>query len=136
MDREDIGIGFFFEKYEEEKNRFESLSDKKEHQKVTIKLYKEIILKFLTIYFYDVYFFNRPFYFFLGGKIRLNKCGNWIRKDRSHGSNGSLKKVRQTLGLFWYDRILYRHEFSFKLKKLTGSTNRLPKIEKESEEIL
>ena len=131
--REDFGIQDFYLEFEKSKcNNFPSLSPIKEHQKVSLKLYKKIILKFLTIYFYDVYFFNRPYYFLLGGKVMLNRCGGWIRRDHSKGvAKTRLKSVRDTLGLFWHQRAISRFEFCLKLKKLTGSTGRLPRIEKE-----
>jgi hypothetical protein len=120
MDRESIRISYFYKEY-----------SKNKHHKINIGLYKKILLKFLTIYFYDVYFLNKPLYFLFGGNIRLNKCGNWIKKNWKKNTQNELIKTSQSIGLFWYNRPSFRFEYAMKIKKLTGSSNRLPVIENE-----
>jgi hypothetical protein len=128
MEIEVIKVDYFYNKFNYSGlNNFESLSPKKAHQRVSYKLYKEILLKFFTIYFYDVYFLKRSLYFFFGGSLKINKCGNWIRENKKEG----LKKANWSIGLFWYNRPCRRFEYAFKLKKQTGSSNRLPIIENE-----
>jgi hypothetical protein len=131
MEIEVTKVDYFYKKFHfSGLNNFESLSPKKSHQRVSYKLYKEILLKFFTIYFYDVYFLKRSMYFFFGGDLMLNKCGNWIRENKKEG----LKKANSSVGLFWFNRPCKRFEYAFKLKKQTGSSNRLPVIENEWKE--
>lgn len=125
-------VDYFFDKFKYSGlNNFESLSKGgKTKKKITLAVYKSILLKFFTVYFYDLYFLKRKMYFFFGGEIMLNKCGNWIR-DRKLGG---LKKAAESIGWFWFNRPCKRFEYAFKLKKQTGSSNRLPLIENEWKE--
>ena len=128
-----MGSREFFKEFDNPKtNKFPSLQEVNGHQRVTFQLYRQIIIKFLTIYFYDVYFLNRPFYFFLSGNLMLNKAGNTIRENRIVGNKiVPFKKIGQTINLCWYNRPCERFFRCIKIKKLSGSTNRLPLIEKE-----
>ena len=105
----------------------------KTKNKVSFEIYKKIISKFLFIYVNEVLFLNKTYYFPLTGKIMLNKCGGWIRRDESNhrvGSTNSIKKTSSSVGFFWYDRPIGSMFFT-KIKKMTGSSNILPVLEKE-----
>ena len=81
------------------KNRFISLSGKKTRPGiVSFELYKKIIYQYLRIYFYELVLGKeKKLYFFLGGWLYLNKCGNWIRTDKSN-----LKVIQENkLILYW-----------------------------------
>ena len=78
-------------------------------------------------------FLNKTYYFPLTGKLRLNKCGGWIRKDESNykvGIQNKIKKTSTSVGYFWYDRPITSLLYTT-LKKMTGSSNKLPVLEKE-----
>jgi hypothetical protein len=113
------------------KNNFpEMINKNKADQKLSISEYKKIIKQYFNIYFYEVYFLKRPYYFFFGGKLKLGRCGNFIRKNAKNGKPIAGKSI----GLLWYDRPSPRFWFSIDILKLTGSTNSLPKIEREWKE--
>lgn len=102
-------------------------------KKVNFEMYKKIISKFLFIYVNEVLFMGRTYYFFLTGKLMLNKCGNWIRKDTSNykvGQENKLKKTNSNIGFFWYERPI-RPLMYTRLKKNNGSSNPLPILQKE-----
>ena len=94
--------------------------------------YSSIIKKYLTIYINELFFLNKPLYFPLMGKARLNKCGNWIKKDKSNmkvAQTGKVKKTDSSLGIYWYHRP-FAQWYYYRLKKMTGSTNILPGLQK------
>lgn len=107
--------------------------DKQKQKKIDFGMYKKIISKFLFIYVSEVIFMNKTYYFPMTGRIMLNKCGNWIKKDESNykvGQLNQLKKTNWSLGFFWYERLFSSLMFT-KLKKMTGSTNILPLLERD-----
>ena len=57
----------FYNDFNSSKNNFRSLGKKREQRKVSYTLYQKIIKRFLLIYFYEVFFVDKPFFFFLGG---------------------------------------------------------------------
>lgn len=129
LKRETFTIAHFFRKFNYSGlNNFPEIKGPKKDQKLTEKQHKSIIKKFLTIYFYEVYFFKRPVYFLFGGRIMKTRCGNWIRKVKS---SEKLTITNHSVGLFWFFRPCARFWFSMNIKKVSGSTNAIPKIEKE-----
>lgn len=127
--RETIKIDFIYEKFKNSGlNYFESLSEKKTKRKIDKRTYRKIVKRFFSIYFNEVYFLNRRFYFLFGGYITKVRCGNWIRETKN---KKSFSKASHSIGLFWYNRPCARFWFSFTLRKMKGSSNQIPKIEKD-----
>lgn len=129
MERESIKIDAFFRKFNlSGLNNFEELSKFKKHQKLDKRKYKKIVKKYLEVYFNEVYFLNRKFYFFLGGYIFKVRCGNWIRKTKG---KEDYSIADHSIGLFWYLRPCARFWFSVSIRKQKGSSNMIPVIEKQ-----
>ena len=106
------------------KNRFISLTGKKTRPgKVSFELYKKIIHQYLKIYFYELVLGNeKKQYFFLGGTLYLNKCGGWVRKDRTNLKvikENRIKESSITLGVHWWS-IPWQNKKRFLLKKIVG----------------
>ena len=112
---------------------FYDLFSKKRTRKlrpVSLFLFKKIIKNYLSVYFHELYLESKPMYFFLGGKMKITLLASWknyqvrgeSKKKEMHQSDGAI-------GLFWYNKPSQRIQYMVKLKKLTGSTNMLPKIE-------
>ena len=115
------------------RDAFDDFQAKHENKEITFRIYKEIILKFLTIYINELLFLNQPMYFLFGGKVMLNRCGGFIDRDKSNKKVQALKVLKEfnnSLGFFWHERPIqtFKH---VKLAKLAGSTNRLPILCKE-----
>lgn len=97
---------------------------------VSITVYRKIIKTFLTIYFWEAYFKNFPIYFPFGGRLKIVTYKSWTRYQKHGGSK--VKKITESikaLGLFWHLIPSMRLHYMVKIKKLTGSTNMIPKIE-------
>lgn len=112
-------------------NRFISLTGKKTKPgKVSFELYKKIIHQYLRIYFYELVLGKeKKLYFFLGGWLYLNKCGGWIREDRSNLKVIQEKKIKETsitIGVFLTLQP-WANKKRFKVKKIIGqiSENRI-----------
>ena len=106
------------------KNRFISLSGKKTRPGiVSFELYKKIIYQYLRIYFYELVLGKeKKLYFFLGGWLYLNKCGNWIRTDKSNLKviqENKLKETQISLGVHWWE-IPWQNKKRLRLKKIVG----------------
>lgn len=131
-----LNIDYFYKLYEKEKKKYPpsffcvnkptKLIRKKS---VPLRLYKKIILQYLKIYFFDFYITTKYIYFPLGGFLKKVLYAKWvgtfqrgITGETNSGSEGAI-------GLFWYMRASMKMAFMVKIKKLTGSSNRIPKIE-------
>lgn len=134
-DKVSVNISHFYDIYKKEKGiKYPSLFDldtSSKPRKVTFVEFKFIIKTYLTIYFKELFFDLKPKAFFFGGYLKIVRYQNWSRilkdgntkKEKIHSGNDSL-------GLMWYLRPTKRFNHKFKIKKLTGSSNILPKIEK------
>lgn len=94
-------------------------------------LYKAIIKKFFLVYINELLFLNQTMYFPITGKAKLNKCGNWIKRDKSTVKaflEDKLKKATSSLGIYWFHRP-FPQWYYYRLKKMTGTTNLFPKLE-------
>lgn len=136
-DIEVLNIGHFYELFRLEKRRYAPslfCVDKKvkrgKKQEVSLKLYKKIILEYLKMYFFDVYSNNRPIYFPLGGFMKKVTYPKWVRFMAKGKSEKRISGGDNAIGLFWYQRPSPKMFYMVKLKKLTGSSNRLPVAEK------
>lgn len=106
------------------------LKEQQNENAISLKLFKKIVYEYLKIYFYELYFLRVTKYFFLGGKMKIVTYPTWVKKQRrGRSAEETLHRSERPLGLFWFLRPSRRMYFMVKLKKLTGSTNILPKIE-------
>lgn len=120
-------IKHFFEDFDEKRTK---------RKKISFSIYKAIIKKFLTIYINELLFLNRGLYFPLMGKAKINRCGNWIRKDHSNAKvakENKLKVASHALGIYWYHRPFINMSYAT-LKKMTGTSNVFPVLEKQWKE--
>lgn len=131
MDKEKFTIKNFFDKFSKSglNKDFTSVSKFKKHQKIDYKRYRSIIKNYFKIYFYEAYFLEFDLYFFFGGKFKKVSCGSKFAKQKT--TDNKLIEIPTAVGFFWYLRPCARFWFSFKVKKMIGSTNIIPQIEKE-----
>lgn len=136
-DTHSVGIGYFFDIFDKQKRRYPPSffcvsNPSKLIRKKPVKslLYRKIVLEYLKFYFYDFYMKKESVYFPLGGFVKKIIYPKWRNKKQpGKGSDGSI-------GLFWYQRPSSRMFYMVKLKKLTGSSNRLPKMEQQFKNII
>jgi hypothetical protein len=135
-DIEVLGIKDFYNQFVKEKRRYApslfcigTKTKLKRKKPVELKLYKKIILEYLKLYFYDFYMNQNSIYFPLGGFLKKVVYPKWVRMMRRGSSEKQLSGGDKAIGLFWYMRATKKMFYMVELKKLTGSTNRLPKIE-------
>lgn len=132
-----INIDFFYKKFLKEKRRYapslfcvNKTTRKKRPQSVSFNLYKKIVLEYLKIYFFSFYMNQSASYFPLGGFLKKIIYPKWakVMKRGAYGKK-ELCGGNHAIGLFWYLRPSQKMFYMVKLTKLTGSSNRLPKIE-------
>lgn len=104
-------------------NNFRSLGYKKAQRKVSYTLYCKIIKRFLLIYFYEVFFIDKPLFFFLGGKLIRCRISNFFT-DR-----GVL--INKTISVVWYLRPEKSMVSKFRIDLQKGSSNIIPKLRRE-----
>lgn len=97
----------------------------------TLIEYKKIIYEYLKTYFFELYINRIKTYFFLGGVMKIVTISSWVNKQkRGYSNEKKYCKVNKAFGLFWTLRPSPKMYFMVKIKKLTGSTNIIPKIER------
>jgi hypothetical protein len=94
-------------------------------KKISLSLYKKIFMEYLDIYFKEIYFLNGSSYFLYTGALTKVKYSPRIITIK-----GIKKLVPASIGFMWYQRPCELFFLCCQLKKLTGLTNKLPKIEK------
>ena len=92
---------------------------------VSLSLYQKIFMEYLDIYFKEIYFLNGPSYFLYTGLLTKVKY-----RPRVIINRGIKKIISNSIGFMWYQRPSELFFLCTKLEKLTGSSNRIPKIEK------
>lgn len=124
--REVYGLKYFYEKYNTKHvpSMFEK-SKKTRPQKIPLSLYKKILTEYLDIYFKEIYFFSGPSYFLFTGSLEKVRYSQKVLRNYKETF---IKKP--SIGFMWALRPSELFYFCCKLKKIIGSTNRLPKIEK------
>lgn len=120
------GIDYFYKKYQ---YRYPTsyFGDGKGlilKKKISKKLYKKILLEYLDIYFKEVYFKEDKVYFLYTGMFRLVLYSPRIIKRFVK------RMVNPSIGFMWYQRPSHIFFRFVNLIRLTGSSNRIPKIEK------
>lgn len=136
-DLEVIGMNYFFERFEKEKRKYPPsffCTDKKVKAKRRVpvgkRLFRKIVIEYLKLYFYDLYMGTKSMYFPLGGFMKKVRYKSWVNYQSRGTKPKELIRSDGAIGLFWYMRPTARLYFMVQIKKLTGSTNRIPKIEK------
>lgn len=124
--REVYGVKHFYEKYNAKyaPSMFEK-SKNKRPKKIPLSLYKKILTEYFDIYFKEIYFFNGPSYFLYTGSLEKVRYSQKVLRNYKETY---IKKP--SIGFMWYLRPSELFYFCCKLKKIIGSTNRIPKIEK------
>jgi hypothetical protein len=130
-----LSVKDFYKKFKSEKRRYHPslfCTDKPtkliREKEVPEKLFKKIILEYLKMYFFQFYNEQKSIYFPLGGfmkKVRYPKWNAWMPK----GKGKKQLSKNEAIGLFWYQRASKKMQYMVCLRKLTGSSNRIPKIE-------
>ena len=115
-------INYFFEDFEKQ-NNFKSLSAKKSEQKITFSQYASIITTFLTIYFYEVFFIEKAYYFFLGGSFKRAKVTSFI--------NNANVIIPETISAVWFDRPCKILNYRCRINYINGADKRITKIRHE-----
>jgi hypothetical protein len=123
---ETYGLNYFYSKF---RNKYEPklMGEKRgvNPKRISISLYKQIFMEYLDIYFKEIYFLEGPSYFLYTGLLTKVKYQPRVIINR-----GIKKLVPASIGFMWYQRPSELFFICCKLKKLTGSSNKLPKIEK------
>lgn len=123
---ETYGLKYFQEKFE---NKYPPtmLGEKKGVRpiKVSVSLYQKILMEYLDIYFKEIYFLDGPSYFLYTGILTKVKYRPRVIMNR-----GIRKIISSSIGFMWYHRPSELFFLCCQLKKLTGSSNRIPQIEK------
>jgi hypothetical protein len=117
------GLDYFYEKY---KLKYPpSMFGQKgtRPKKIDKSLYKKILMEYLDIYFKEIYFLDPTSYFLYTGSFRKVLYANRVLKNMKKIANASI-------GFFWFQRPSYIFHSTVQFIRLTGSTNRLPEIEK------
>jgi len=132
-----INIGALYEKFEHEKRRYApslfcvgEKTKRKRPKPVSLSLYKKIVLEYLKLYFWDFYMKPFPIYFPLGGFMKKVTYPKWVRFMAKGKSEKRISGGNNALGLFWFVRPSMKMYYLVSIKKLTGSSNRIPDIEK------
>lgn len=113
----------FYNDFNNRKNSFRSLGRKKEQKKVSYTLYQKIIKRFLLIYFYEVFFIDKPFFFFLGGKVRRCRISQFFTKQNT--------LIKPSISFLWFLRPHYRFTSMIRVDIQKGSTAVMPQIRKK-----
>lgn len=119
------GLKYFYSKFDK-KYTPALLGEKKgiRPKKITISLYEKILMEYLDIYFKEIYFINGPSYFLYTGMLQKVKYRPRVIINRN------IKKIiSSSIGFMWYQRPSELFFLCCKLVKLTGKTNKIPKIE-------
>lgn len=124
--KEVYGLNYFYSKFE---NKYppKMIGEKKgiRPKKISRSLYQKILLEYLDIYFKEIYFIDGPSYFLYTGGFQKVKY-----RPRIIVNKGIKKMISSSIGFMWYQRPSELFFLCCMFKKLKGSTNRLPKIEK------
>lgn len=105
-------------------------TNRKRKKEVPLLLFKKIVMEYLKIYFYDFYMSVHPVYFPLGGIMKKVTYPKWVRYMAKGKSEKRITGGDNSIGLFWFLRASMKMNYLVNIKKLTGTTNQLPKIEK------
>ena len=100
--------------------------------RISFSIYKKIVFTYFKIYFNEFYFEKNAIYFPFGGYLKKIKYRTWkqFQQLQSDPTKKVLKSSEEAIGFFWYMRPSEKMYVKVKLKKLTGTTNQIPMIER------
>lgn len=110
------------------KDFYKNFNDKKSINN-DYSLYRKVVKTFLTVYFREVMFSDKPIYFIFGGKIKKIQVGNFFGKNNV--KEKKMVYLNLAVGFEWFERPCKTMEAQLRLRKLNGSTSSLTKIIKE-----
>lgn len=122
-DRKHIKARDFYDNFNASgKNRFRSLR-KINQEQISYTLYCKIIKRFLLIYFYEVFFLDKPLFFLLGGKLKKCRISKFFTKRNV--------LINETVSFVWF-MIPFNSLFArLRIDIQKGSSNIMPKLRKE-----
>lgn len=130
-----LNNNYFTEEFNKSKipQRHKSLGKRVRDRKISMKQYNEITSKFIDIFYNELYYLNKPSYFFLGGFIEKKRTSPGVRRiGRGKFKERKSVMVEFPITLCWTDLFfLNQKENQIKYIKLKGSTNMTNKIEKD-----
>lgn len=104
--------------------RHKQLGKKIRERQISKKDYAEITAKFFDIFYNELYFFNKPSYFFLGGFVEKKRTKPGVRR-RGPGKGSEREKiyVEFPISISWTDLFfLNQKEGQISYKKIKGQT--------------
>lgn len=133
-----LNINYFYNLFLKEKKKYSNSlfftntkTKIKKRRSPSLLEFKKIVYEYLKTYFFELYINPIKTYFFLGGFMRIVIISSWGRKQkRGYSDKLEYCRVDKAIGLFWFYRPSLKMHFMVALKKLTGSSNMIPKIEK------
>ena len=113
--------------------KHKSLGKKVRDRQISQKDYNAITQKFFDIYYNELYYLNKPSYFFLGGFLQKKRSKPGVRKvGKGVGKERKKIHVEFPITISWTDLFfLNQKEKQIKYIKTKGSTSRVARIEKE-----
>jgi hypothetical protein len=131
-----ITIEDSFDQLVESRKNFVKIKGKSKKVEITQVMYRKIIAKYLRVWLYDFLWSPVIYYFPFGFHVKKYKTEEKYDLDKSNykllrSKQKIYKKFESRVGIYW-DRILAPTRFfSFKVRKMTGSTNIFPLAEQE-----
>lgn len=131
-----INNNYFLEEFNKSRipRRHKSLGKKIRDRKISLRAYNEITSKFLDIFYNEVYYLDKPSYFFLGGFIEKRRTSPGVKTIGRRDENSERKRVMVEfpITLLWSELFFVNRRIGeIKYVKLKGSTNMSNKIEKD-----
>jgi hypothetical protein len=128
-----VGIDEFFKLFEKRRTKYPKgyyLAEKHKKKNIPLDkpLFKSLVVSYFGFYFKDFYSKAEELYFPLSGKLMKTK-GKGFYKNKNSCIN------TESVNMTWFERPALNYVRNIKLIKLSGSTSRLKKIEKEYKEM-
>lgn len=132
---ERINNSYFWKEFNLTKipQRHKSLGRLIRERKISQPDYNKIVNTYLDIFYFEVYYLNRPSYFFLGGFIEKKRTNPGVKSRNSHRT-GKVEKIYSEfpISLSWTDLFfLNQKERQISYKKSKGRLTKTLKIEKD-----
>ncbi len=116
-------IAYFYGKFLQKYRYLDSLEGKrKKDKKLTYRQYRLIVKTYLKIYFYEVFYIDRPLYFCLTGKLM---------RVRTTAFTMNNTKLSPSITVIWYLKYLQTLDYLCTIKLMNGSTSLIAKIRKQ-----
>lgn len=118
-------IAYFYGKFIKENKYIDSLAGKRKKDRIlTLKQYKLIIKTYLKIYFYEVFYIDRPLYFCLSGRLtRVRVTPFTIFRNNI--------KLKAAITIVWYLKYLKSMDSHCTIKLMNGSSSAVSKIRQQ-----